>query len=93
MNKQELARKRNWLKARLLGFNLAAYRDVLTDYENTRTNQIRTLINDILKNWDDNSKELGLIPGKSKRCSVCNMKRILVNNVCRECEDIIMKNI
>ena len=92
MTKQELAQRRNWLKARLLGFNLAAYKQVLTDYENTRMGQIRTLINEVLKNWDDSSKELGLTPRKSKRCRICSMKRILVDGICRECDKAIIES-
>lgn len=93
MTKQDLARRCNMLKMRILGFNIQSYRNVLTDIEIERVKQIGHLLQDMLISWDSCSKELGFTPRKSKRCRICSMKGVLVDGVCRECERVIIENI
>lgn len=61
--KATLARERNWTKSRLLGA-LSLFKNagvnVLTKEEATEARQIATLIEDMISNFDTNSKKLGL---------------------------------
>ena len=50
MTKQELARERNWQKARLMG--LTFNRTVLCEAEKLEVEKIKQAVNNILSNWD-----------------------------------------
>lgn len=91
MNKQELARRRNWLKMRILGFNIRSYRDVLTDIEKERLKQWSLILQNLLIHWDDNTKELGLKTNGRTRCDLCLKRRLCEYNICRECMQRINK--
>lgn len=58
MTKQELARGRNWQKARLTGQVLN--NSYFTPDEKDIIKQINNLKQKLLSTWDDNSKKLGL---------------------------------
>jgi hypothetical protein len=58
MNKQELARVRNWTKARISG--LGFRRDGLTPYEQELVHQIAGLREKLLERWDERTVEMGL---------------------------------
>jgi hypothetical protein len=66
--KFKLAQKRNWSKYRLMGANFPT--EGLTEEECENINQIKTLIKDIMFNWDNNSRTLGLFPRKKKDVSL-----------------------
>lgn len=59
--KRKLARKRNWNKFRILGFTLS--REGLTEEEYYFYKQFKEMM---LTSWDDESRRLGLTPGKKK---------------------------
>ena len=63
-DKFKLAQKRNWSKYRLMGANFP--NEGLTDQECERIIQIRNILKDIMINWDDNSRTLGLFPRKKR---------------------------
>lgn len=92
MSKQELARSRNWMKARIMGFNINTHIAPFTDFEKTRINQIRLLLNDMLEHWDDGNIELGFKNSPKRRCVICSIRRKLQNKVCRECEKAIIES-
>ncbi len=84
MTKQELARERNWQKARLMG--LTFNRTVLCEAEKLEVEKIKQAVNNILSNWDIGTKLVGLNPTGTKKCCVCWMKRKLPDgHICREC--------
>ena len=58
--KQQLAKKRNWLKFRLKGQLMYIDRRILTSNEISRLEQINNLIRDFIGDFDNNSKILGL---------------------------------
>jgi hypothetical protein len=66
--KFKLAQKRNWSKYRLMGANFPT--EGLTEEECENINQIKTLLKDIMFNWDNNSRTLGLFPRKKKDVSL-----------------------
>lgn len=55
-----LAKQRNWSKYRLMGVTFP--REGLTPEELDELQQARDLINKVLTNWDDRSRQLNLIP-------------------------------
>jgi hypothetical protein len=63
-DKFKLAQKRNWSKYRLMGSNFPS--EGLTEQERERIIQIRHILKDIMINWDDNSRTLGLFPRKKR---------------------------
>lgn len=68
MEKSGLARVRNWLKMRLTGALHLTHEyqsRVTTPEEFQKLVQIRELILEILSNWNNSSKELGLKPRKN----------------------------
>lgn len=58
--KQQLAKKRNWLKFRLKGQLMYIDKRILTLHEISRLEQINNLIRDFIGDFDNNSKVLGL---------------------------------
>jgi len=59
INKVEFARRRNWMKARVIG--LASFDDsILTPKEREIIKEIKDLKNKLLDQWDEGSKELGM---------------------------------
>lgn len=58
MEKKELARIRNWTKARLISFKFNT--KGLTSEEKVEINNIRSSIENLLDAWDDRSRELDL---------------------------------
>lgn len=56
--KAQLATRRNMNKARLMGFTLD--KSGLTDTEILRIKEIRHTVNLLLRDWDENSKKLGM---------------------------------
>lgn len=63
-DKFKLAQKRNWSKYRLMGANFPS--EGLTEQECEKINQIKHILKDIMINWDDNSRTLGLFPRKKR---------------------------
>ena len=59
MTKQEKARTRNWLKARILSW-ATGDENVLVDGERLIFEQIRGLRAELLENWNYNSIALGM---------------------------------
>lgn len=88
MNKQQLARQRNWQKFKLTGITLNKH--VFTEEEQEELIKIKTSILKLLNNWDDNSEKLGLTPSKYGRCSKCLEKHILYNSLCKTCFGVAM---
>ena len=81
MNKQELARNRNWFKLRLLGFAGFNIRS-LTNYELEELNKARVHIDNIVLNFDKSNELLGIKKSNKTRCCKCYNFR-----VCEEVED------
>lgn len=63
-DKFKLAQKRNWSKYRLMGANFPC--EGLTEEERERIIEIKHILKDIMINWDDNSRTLGLFPRKKR---------------------------
>lgn len=59
-NLQYLARRRNWLKYRLLGTYIQASTEYITLEESININAVNNLREQLVVNFDKNSKELGL---------------------------------
>ena len=59
---QTLARKRNWNKARLVGFSVD--KEGLTSSELATINSIKRQISVLIQHWSSGTKELGLKPKK-----------------------------
>lgn len=59
MTKQEKARTRNWLKARILSW-ATGNEGVLTEDEKYWFEQIRGVRAELLENWNNNSVKLGM---------------------------------
>lgn len=59
MTKQERARTRNWLKARILSW-ATGDENILVEPEKLIFEQIRELRAQLLQNWDNNSIALGM---------------------------------
>ena len=55
-----LAKQRNWSKYRLMGMTFP--REGLTPEELDELQQAKDLINKVLINWDDRSRQFNLIP-------------------------------
>ena len=72
MTKQELAQKRNYFKFVLVGLYKPIDKSVLTEYEIERWNTIMRIKNELLYNFDENSRQKGLNVPKY-RCW-CNRK-------------------
>ena len=62
---QNLARNRNWAKARLKGI-IAYNRDVFTPEENAKLKEIGAIRDKMMTSWDRNSRKLGITPAKKK---------------------------
>ena len=61
MTKQQLARRRNWSKARLLGMRHYDW-NVFSEREKFLLEGILNTIDEIMEGWDEESKKLGLTP-------------------------------
>jgi hypothetical protein len=60
MTKQQLAKRRNWSKARLMGITFDE--QVFTEDEICKIKVIRNYIKVLLNEWDDESRKLDLNP-------------------------------
>lgn len=56
--KQTFARKRNWNKARVMGFTLDT--TSLTDVEKAQYNEIKNILRSMIKHWEEQNKILGI---------------------------------
>jgi len=84
MTKRELVRKRNWFKHQLLGIHLNnTDRDILSEFETTRIRHITSLIEEMIINFDDTSRELGLKVPKY-RCWCGKEGKYKASDRCRE---------
>lgn len=90
---QKLACKRNRLKMRLVGsLHLFARQVGYSDEEKFVFDHVTHQINGMLRDWDDNSIQLGLTPTKAKRCVACFKNRVpyrIQRNCvfCKKCVD------
>lgn len=81
-DKQKLARNRNFIKMRLMGF--VVNKEYLTEDEKLMYEHIKLSIKNILENYDDSNTKLGVIK-RTRECETC-FKRIALNKVqCRAC--------
>lgn len=60
--RQEQARRRNWAKARLLGMSIDPR--VLTTSENMKLQELLSVRDEMIRDWDKNSIKLGFKPTK-----------------------------
>ncbi len=60
--KQKLAQERNWTKARLMGGITGLTNGTFSNPEKLRVQEAVDIILGVLKDWDENSKILGLNP-------------------------------
>ena len=58
--KQKLARRRNWFKLEILGIHFSKYGLTTTEEEDKLIEQISELRNQLIRQFDENSKKLGL---------------------------------
>lgn len=94
MTKQELARIRNWQKARLIGFNITSHiHNCFSEEEKVELLKIKDAIDNLLNNWDLGTKAVGLKPRNTKKCCICWMKRVCPDgHMCRECEKAMIES-
>lgn len=76
MEKSRLAKQRNWQKSRLLGITFDM--SVLTDSEIQLMSNINSLRQQLIQNWEENSKSLGL---KIKRYDLYIREQLRFSNV------------
>lgn len=72
--KVQVARKRNWLKARIMGSYWYADNETVTQKEKLILREIESLRKLLIENWDNSSRELGMFVGGSP-----NRKLIIKN--------------
>jgi hypothetical protein len=86
LSKQQLAQKRNWLKYQLSGIKLVYQEESVTPEELQILNEINLCIKTLLKDFDNNSKLLGLkIPETRCFCGKPATEDYNDYKVCRKC--------
>jgi len=86
MTKQEKARRRNFTKARLIGFNTGLAGLYTTDAEKIVLERIGKEIDLILDLWDTESLKLEVNSGQRKRCIECwKYRKLNTDNLCKQC--------
>lgn len=73
MTKQQLARDRNWIKARFVGTVAGINREALQPGELELLNKIIELRDRLIMNWDSNSAAMGLHIRQHK-CDLCGRR-------------------